>query len=195
MSVSVGVSVAPKDQENPAAFSTQDCSVWRLLSSLLCYFVLPGHLTDSECNQRLVSKKSSLADRKRSSSRSRRKGDEAQSSGYHSEGKRCYFISNISISFCMFLRSSVCTCISLLVSYICVCICPVFAFFFCLGAVGWVWDFLGGVVFLGVVVVVLVFMFFCGFFSSFILLWGTKGVFCLLLFKVHMKMPQVELLV
>uniref|UniRef100_A0A8C3KIJ3 Ubiquitin specific peptidase 54 n=1 Tax=Calidris pygmaea TaxID=425635 RepID=A0A8C3KIJ3_9CHAR len=46
-----------------------------------------GHLTDSECNQRLVSKKSSLADRKRSSSRSRRKGDEAQSSGYHSEGE------------------------------------------------------------------------------------------------------------
>ncbi|XP_051473419.1 inactive ubiquitin carboxyl-terminal hydrolase 54 isoform X5 [Apus apus] len=46
-----------------------------------------GHLTDSECNQRHVSKKSSLADRKRSSSRSRRKGDEAQSSGYHSEGE------------------------------------------------------------------------------------------------------------
>ncbi|KFP82816.1 Inactive ubiquitin carboxyl-terminal hydrolase 54, partial [Apaloderma vittatum] len=49
-----------------------------------------GHLTDSECNQRHVSKKGSLADRKRSSSRSRRK-DEAQSSGYHSEGKRPYF--------------------------------------------------------------------------------------------------------
>ncbi|XP_041329846.1 inactive ubiquitin carboxyl-terminal hydrolase 54 isoform X6 [Pyrgilauda ruficollis] len=46
-----------------------------------------GHLTDSECNQRHVSKKGSLADRKRSSSRSRRKGDEAQSSGYHSEGE------------------------------------------------------------------------------------------------------------
>ncbi|XP_009983908.1 PREDICTED: inactive ubiquitin carboxyl-terminal hydrolase 54 [Tauraco erythrolophus] len=46
-----------------------------------------GHLTDSECNQKHVSKKSSLADRKRSSSRSRRKGDEAQSSGYHSEGE------------------------------------------------------------------------------------------------------------
>ncbi|KAM6105473.1 LOW QUALITY PROTEIN: ubiquitin carboxyl-terminal hydrolase 54 [Pterocles gutturalis] len=46
-----------------------------------------GHLTDSECNQRHVSKKSSQADRKRSSSRSRRKGDEAQSSGYHSEGE------------------------------------------------------------------------------------------------------------
>ncbi|KFP89023.1 Inactive ubiquitin carboxyl-terminal hydrolase 54, partial [Acanthisitta chloris] len=44
-----------------------------------------GHLTDSECNQRHVSKKGSLADRKRSSSRSRRKGDEAQSSGYHRE--------------------------------------------------------------------------------------------------------------
>uniref|UniRef100_A0A669Q4Y3 Ubiquitin specific peptidase 54 n=1 Tax=Phasianus colchicus TaxID=9054 RepID=A0A669Q4Y3_PHACC len=46
-----------------------------------------GHLTDSECNQRHISKKSSLADRKRSSSRSRRKGDETQSSGYHSEGE------------------------------------------------------------------------------------------------------------
>lgn len=61
------------------------------------FFLLPGHLTDSECNQRHVSKKGSLADRKRSSSRSRRKGDEAQSSGYHSEGKRYYFILNISI--------------------------------------------------------------------------------------------------
>nr|XP_047915980.1 inactive ubiquitin carboxyl-terminal hydrolase 54 isoform X7 [Anser cygnoides] len=46
-----------------------------------------GHLTDSECNQRHISKKGSLADRKRSSSRSRRKVDEAQSSGYHSEGE------------------------------------------------------------------------------------------------------------
>ncbi|XP_040419332.1 inactive ubiquitin carboxyl-terminal hydrolase 54 isoform X3 [Cygnus olor] len=46
-----------------------------------------GHLTDSECNQRHISKKGSLVDRKRSSSRSRRKGDEAQSSGYHSEGE------------------------------------------------------------------------------------------------------------
>ncbi|KGL84349.1 Inactive ubiquitin carboxyl-terminal hydrolase 54, partial [Tinamus guttatus] len=44
-----------------------------------------GHLTDSECSQRHISKKGSLADRKRSSSRSRRKGDEAQSSGYHRE--------------------------------------------------------------------------------------------------------------
>lgn len=61
------------------------------------FFFLPGHLTDSECNQRHVSKKSSLADRKRSSSRSRRKGDEAQSSGYHSEGRRCYILLNISI--------------------------------------------------------------------------------------------------
>ncbi|XP_077202177.1 ubiquitin carboxyl-terminal hydrolase 54 isoform X2 [Paroedura picta] len=46
-----------------------------------------GHLTDSECNQRPLSKKGSLADRKRSSSRSRRKGDESQPSGYHSEGE------------------------------------------------------------------------------------------------------------
>ncbi|XP_038599524.1 inactive ubiquitin carboxyl-terminal hydrolase 54 isoform X1 [Tachyglossus aculeatus] len=46
-----------------------------------------GHLTDSECNQRHISKKSSLMDRKRSTSRPRRKGDEAQSSGYHSEGE------------------------------------------------------------------------------------------------------------
>lgn len=46
-----------------------------------------GHLTDSECNQKHISKKSSLTDRKRSSSRSRRKGDEIQSSGYHSEGE------------------------------------------------------------------------------------------------------------
>ncbi|XP_063163694.1 inactive ubiquitin carboxyl-terminal hydrolase 54 [Candoia aspera] len=45
-----------------------------------------GHLTDSECNQRHTSKKSSLADRKRNN-RSRKKGDEAQSSGYHSEGE------------------------------------------------------------------------------------------------------------
>ncbi|KAH0624359.1 hypothetical protein JD844_031755 [Phrynosoma platyrhinos] len=42
-----------------------------------------GHLTDSECNQRHISKKSSLTDRKRSSSKSRRKGDESQPSGYH----------------------------------------------------------------------------------------------------------------
>ncbi|XP_074855795.1 ubiquitin carboxyl-terminal hydrolase 54 isoform X3 [Carettochelys insculpta] len=46
-----------------------------------------GHLTDSECNQRHISKKSSLMDRKRSSSRSRKKGDDIQSSGYHSEGE------------------------------------------------------------------------------------------------------------
>ncbi|XP_053162818.1 inactive ubiquitin carboxyl-terminal hydrolase 54 isoform X9 [Hemicordylus capensis] len=46
-----------------------------------------GHLTDSECNQRHISKKGSLTDRKRSSSRSRRKGDESQPSGYHSEGE------------------------------------------------------------------------------------------------------------
>uniref|UniRef100_K7GBS1 Ubiquitin specific peptidase 54 n=1 Tax=Pelodiscus sinensis TaxID=13735 RepID=K7GBS1_PELSI len=46
-----------------------------------------GHLTDSECNQRHISKKGSLTDRKRSSSRARRKGDEMQSSGYHSEGE------------------------------------------------------------------------------------------------------------
>ncbi|XP_039767503.1 inactive ubiquitin carboxyl-terminal hydrolase 54 isoform X3 [Ornithorhynchus anatinus] len=46
-----------------------------------------GHLTDSECNQRHISKKSSLMDRKRSTSRTRRKGDEPQSSGYHSEGE------------------------------------------------------------------------------------------------------------
>ncbi|XP_070608202.1 ubiquitin carboxyl-terminal hydrolase 54 isoform X2 [Erythrolamprus reginae] len=46
-----------------------------------------GHLTDSECNQRHTSKKSSLADRKRNNNRSRKKGDEAQSSGYHSEGE------------------------------------------------------------------------------------------------------------
>nr|XP_028584861.1 LOW QUALITY PROTEIN: inactive ubiquitin carboxyl-terminal hydrolase 54 [Podarcis muralis] len=46
-----------------------------------------GHLTDSECNQRHISKKGSLTDRKRSSSRSRKKGDESQPSGYHSEGE------------------------------------------------------------------------------------------------------------
>ncbi|XP_053547985.1 inactive ubiquitin carboxyl-terminal hydrolase 54 [Bombina bombina] len=46
-----------------------------------------GHLTDSECNQRHFSRKGPLADRKRSSSRPRRKGDESQSSGYHSEGE------------------------------------------------------------------------------------------------------------
>lgn len=46
-----------------------------------------GHLTDSECNQKLPSKKGSLIERKRSSGRVRRKGDEPQASGYHSEGK------------------------------------------------------------------------------------------------------------
>ncbi|XP_018421519.1 PREDICTED: inactive ubiquitin carboxyl-terminal hydrolase 54 isoform X4 [Nanorana parkeri] len=48
-----------------------------------------GHLTDSECNQRHFSRKGPLTDRKRSSSRPRRKGDESQSSGYHSEGLTC----------------------------------------------------------------------------------------------------------
>ncbi|XP_037353686.1 inactive ubiquitin carboxyl-terminal hydrolase 54 isoform X2 [Talpa occidentalis] len=46
-----------------------------------------GHLTDSECNQKLTSKKGSLIERKRSSGRVRRKGDEPQTSGYHSEGE------------------------------------------------------------------------------------------------------------
>ncbi|XP_061036644.1 inactive ubiquitin carboxyl-terminal hydrolase 54 isoform X3 [Eubalaena glacialis] len=46
-----------------------------------------GHLTDSECNQKLPSKKGSLIERKRSSGRVRRKGDEFQASGYHSEGE------------------------------------------------------------------------------------------------------------
>uniref|UniRef100_A0A6J0TH71 Ubiquitin carboxyl-terminal hydrolase 54 isoform X2 n=1 Tax=Pogona vitticeps TaxID=103695 RepID=A0A6J0TH71_9SAUR len=46
-----------------------------------------GHLTDSECNQRHISKKGSLTDRKRSSSKSRKKGDDSQPSGYHSEGE------------------------------------------------------------------------------------------------------------
>ncbi|XP_073452790.1 ubiquitin carboxyl-terminal hydrolase 54 isoform X4 [Aquarana catesbeiana] len=48
-----------------------------------------GHLTDSECSQRHFSRKGPLTDRKRSSSRPRRKGDESQSSGYHSEGLLC----------------------------------------------------------------------------------------------------------
>ncbi|XP_045147128.1 inactive ubiquitin carboxyl-terminal hydrolase 54 isoform X2 [Echinops telfairi] len=46
-----------------------------------------GHLTDSECNQKHTSKKGSLIERKRSSGRVRRKGDEQQASGYHSEGE------------------------------------------------------------------------------------------------------------
>uniref|UniRef100_A0A8C5QV88 Ubiquitin specific peptidase 54 n=1 Tax=Leptobrachium leishanense TaxID=445787 RepID=A0A8C5QV88_9ANUR len=46
-----------------------------------------GHLTDSECSQRHFSRKGPFADRKRSTSRPRRKGDESQSSGYHSEGE------------------------------------------------------------------------------------------------------------
>ncbi|XP_050998580.1 inactive ubiquitin carboxyl-terminal hydrolase 54 isoform X3 [Acomys russatus] len=46
-----------------------------------------GHLTDSECNQKHTSKKGSLVERKRSSGRMRRKGDELQASGYHSEGE------------------------------------------------------------------------------------------------------------
>ncbi|XP_027624695.1 inactive ubiquitin carboxyl-terminal hydrolase 54 isoform X2 [Tupaia chinensis] len=46
-----------------------------------------GHLTDSECNQKQTSKKGSLIERKRSSGRIRRKGDEPQASGYHSEGE------------------------------------------------------------------------------------------------------------
>ncbi|KAK2499755.1 hypothetical protein MC885_009546 [Smutsia gigantea] len=44
-----------------------------------------GHLTDSECNQKLTSKKGSLIERRRSSGRVRRKGDEPQASGYHRE--------------------------------------------------------------------------------------------------------------
>ncbi|XP_044515010.1 inactive ubiquitin carboxyl-terminal hydrolase 54 isoform X3 [Gracilinanus agilis] len=46
-----------------------------------------GHLTDSECNQKHITKKGSLTERKRNSGRTRRKGDEPQSSGYHSEGE------------------------------------------------------------------------------------------------------------
>ncbi|XP_028614445.1 inactive ubiquitin carboxyl-terminal hydrolase 54 isoform X1 [Grammomys surdaster] len=46
-----------------------------------------GHLTDSECNQKHTSKKGSLVDRRRSSGRVRRKGEEPQASGYHSEGE------------------------------------------------------------------------------------------------------------
>ncbi|XP_028682304.1 ubiquitin carboxyl-terminal hydrolase 54 isoform X11 [Macaca fascicularis] len=46
-----------------------------------------GHLTDSECNQKHTSKKGSLIERKRSSGRVRKKGDEPQASGYHSEGE------------------------------------------------------------------------------------------------------------
>ncbi|KAM5237241.1 ubiquitin carboxyl-terminal hydrolase 54 isoform 2-T2 [Ctenodactylus gundi] len=46
-----------------------------------------GHLTDSECNQKYTSKKGSLIERKRSSGRVKRKGDEPQASGYHSEGE------------------------------------------------------------------------------------------------------------
>lgn len=46
-----------------------------------------GHLTDSECNQKHTSKKGSPVERKRNSGRLRRKGDESQASGYHSEGE------------------------------------------------------------------------------------------------------------
>ncbi|XP_074152926.1 ubiquitin carboxyl-terminal hydrolase 54 isoform X2 [Sminthopsis crassicaudata] len=46
-----------------------------------------GHLTDSECNQKHIAKKGSLTERKRNSSRTRRRADEPQSSGYHSEGE------------------------------------------------------------------------------------------------------------
>uniref|UniRef100_A0A8C2VJT9 ubiquitinyl hydrolase 1 n=1 Tax=Chinchilla lanigera TaxID=34839 RepID=A0A8C2VJT9_CHILA len=46
-----------------------------------------GHLTDSECNQKHTSKKGALIERKRSSGRVKRKGDEPQASGYHSEGE------------------------------------------------------------------------------------------------------------
>lgn len=46
-----------------------------------------GHLTDSECNQKHTSKKGSLVERRRSNGRVRRKGDEPQASGYHSEGE------------------------------------------------------------------------------------------------------------
>ncbi|XP_063095382.1 inactive ubiquitin carboxyl-terminal hydrolase 54 isoform X3 [Cavia porcellus] len=46
-----------------------------------------GHLTDSECNQKHTSKKGTLIERKRSSGRVKRKGDEPQASGYHSEGE------------------------------------------------------------------------------------------------------------
>ncbi|XP_049645041.1 inactive ubiquitin carboxyl-terminal hydrolase 54 isoform X3 [Suncus etruscus] len=46
-----------------------------------------GHLTDSECNQKLPAKKGSLIERKRSSGRARKKVDEQPASGYHSEGE------------------------------------------------------------------------------------------------------------
>ncbi|CAO2590587.1 Inactive ubiquitin carboxyl-terminal hydrolase 54 [Lemmus lemmus] len=46
-----------------------------------------GHLTDSECNQKQTPKKGSLVERKRSSGRVRRKGEDPQASGYHSEGE------------------------------------------------------------------------------------------------------------
>lgn len=110
-------------------FQHREQLVRRLLSSQMCSSVLSGHLTDSECNQRHISKKGSLADRKRSSSRSRRKGDEAQSSGYHSEGKKHYFIWNINTFlnvfkilrvyvhfFSRFLRHSILSCL-------CFCVC------------------------------------------------------------------------
>uniref|UniRef100_A0A8D2D2C2 ubiquitinyl hydrolase 1 n=1 Tax=Sciurus vulgaris TaxID=55149 RepID=A0A8D2D2C2_SCIVU len=49
--------------------------------------VIYRHLTDSECNQKHTSKKGSPVERKRNSGRLRRKGDEPQTSGYHSEGE------------------------------------------------------------------------------------------------------------
>lgn len=70
--------------------STQDLPLQAQFSSCnrTCYDSEDsGHLTDSECNQKHTSKKGSLVDRKRSSGRVRRKGDEPQASGYHSEGE------------------------------------------------------------------------------------------------------------
>ncbi|XP_020861737.1 ubiquitin carboxyl-terminal hydrolase 54 isoform X4 [Phascolarctos cinereus] len=46
-----------------------------------------GHLTDSECSQKHIAKKGLLTERKRNAGRTRRRGDEPQSSGYHSEGE------------------------------------------------------------------------------------------------------------
>lgn len=95
------------------------------------FLVLSGHLTDSECNQKLTSKKGSLIERKRSSGRVRRKGDEPQASGYHSEGKPLCTVclSSFTLANCVilhtgftFLLSYVGVWVSMIILNICICL-------------------------------------------------------------------------
>ncbi|KAM6182947.1 ubiquitin carboxyl-terminal hydrolase 54 isoform 5-T5 [Erethizon dorsatum] len=74
-----GTPVSTQDLPPPAQFQPYSRTCYDSEDS--------GHLTDSECNQKHTSKKGSLIERKRNSGRVKRKGDEPQASGYHSEGE------------------------------------------------------------------------------------------------------------